>query len=135
MFHSHYARNALIATVAGCFALTGLAVAQSQPATPAQSPPPTPAQAPQSQPPTPPQSQPSGASSPSQMSPTAPGKSDTAVSAFQKLDTAKAGYVTKEQAAKLSGFDFTQADKNKDGKLDRDEFNAAWGVYSGKPQS
>ena len=49
-------------------------------------------------------------------------------------DAAKAGYVTKEQAAKIDGFDFTQADKNKDGKLDRDEFNAAWGVYSGKPQ-
>jgi len=52
----------------------------------------------------------------------------------KKLDAAKAGYVTKEQATKLNGFDFTQADKNKDGKLDRDEFNAAWGVYSGKPQ-
>ena len=61
-------------------------------------------------------------------------KSGTAVSAFQKLDAAKAGYVTKEQAAKLNGFDFTQADKNKDGELDRDEFNAAWGAYSGKPQ-
>jgi Ca2+-binding EF-hand superfamily protein len=68
------------------------------------------------------------------MSTTAPNKSDTAVSAFQKLDAAKAGYVTKDQAAKLNGFDFTQADKNKDGKLDRDEFNAAWGAYSGKPQ-
>jgi len=114
MFHSHYQRNSLIAIVAG-FALAGVAAAQSQPATPAQA-------------------QPNGSNPPSQTSPMAPGKSDTAVSAFQKLDTAKAGYVTKEQAAKLNGFDFTQADKNKDGKLDRDEFNAAWGVYSGKPQ-
>jgi len=80
------------------------------------------------------QSQKSESNPPSQMSTTAPSKSDTAVSAFQNLDAAKAGYVTKEQAAKLNGFDFTQADKNKDGKLDRDEFNAAWGVYS-KPQS
>jgi len=68
------------------------------------------------------------------MSSMSPSKSDTAASAFEKLDSAKAGYVTKEQAAKLNGFDFTQADKNKDGKLDRDEFNAAWGAYS-KPQS
>ena len=115
MFYAHFKRNALVASVAGCFALAGLAVAQTQPATPAQS-------------------QTSGSSPPSQMSTMAPSKSDTAVSAFQKLDAAKAGYVTKEQAAKIDGFDFTQADKNKDGKLDRDEFNAAWGVYSGKPQ-
>jgi hypothetical protein len=121
MFHRHSQRNALVATVAGCFALAGLAVAQ--PATPAQSQPATPAQ-----------SQTSGANPPSQVSSMAPSKSDTADSAFQKLDAAKAGYVTKEQAAKLNGFDFTQADKNKDGKLDRDEFNAAWGAYSGKPQ-
>jgi EF hand domain-containing protein len=114
MSQAHFKRNALIASLAGCFALTGLAIAQSQPTTPAQT---------------------AGSNPPSQMSNMAPSKSDTAVSAFQKLDTAKAGYVTKEQAARIEGFDFTQADKNKDGKLDRDEFNAAWGVYSGKPQS
>jgi len=111
MFHSRYQRSTLVATVAGCFALAGLAAAQSQSATPTQSPA-------------------SGSNPPSQVSSMAPSKSDTAVSAFQKLDTAKAGYVTKEQAAKLDGFDFNQADKNKDGKLDRDEFNAAWGTYS-----
>jgi len=113
MFHAQFKRNALIASVAGCFALTGLAVAQSQPTTPAQT---------------------SGSNPPSPMSTMAPSKSDTADSAFQKLDAAKAGYVTKDQAAKINGFDFTQADKNKDGKLDRDEFNTAWGVYRGKPQ-
>ena len=129
MFHPHYERAALVATVAGCFAIAGLAVAQSQSSTPAQSQPATPAQ---SQPATP--SQPSVSHPQSQMSTMAPSRSDTAVSAFQKLDAGKVGYVTKEQAAKLSGFDFTEADKNKDGKLDRDEFNAAWGVYSGKPQ-
>ena len=131
MIHSPYERTALVATVASCLAMAGLAFAQSQPTTPAQSQPTTPAQ---SQPTMPAQSQTSGSNPPSQMSTMAPSKSDSAVSAFQKLDAAKAGYVTKEQAAKLSGFDFTQADKNKDGKLDRDEFNAAWGVYSGKPQ-
>ena len=67
----------------------------------------------------------------------APNKSETAPSAFQKLDTAHAGFVTKEQAAKLDGFDkaFTQADKNKDGKLSMDEFKIAWGIYTGNPQS
>ena len=67
----------------------------------------------------------------------APTKSETAPSAFQKLDTTHAGYVTKEQAAKLEGFDkaFTQADKNKDGKLSPDEFRVAWGIYTGAPQS
>jgi hypothetical protein len=123
MFHGHHKRNALVATVAGCFALAGLAAAQSQPATSGQSQPMTPAQ-----------SQTSGSNPPSQMSTMAPSKSDTAVSAFQKLDATKVGYMTKEQATKLNGFDFTRADKNNDGKLDRDEFNAAWGVYSGKPQ-
>jgi len=122
MYPSYYRRNSIVAIVAG-FALASVAVAQTQPATPAQSQPTMPAQ-----------SQKSESNPPSQMSTTAPSKSDTAVSAFQKLDAAKAGYVTKEQAAKLNGFDFTQADRNKDGKLDRDEFNAAWGVYS-KPQS
>ena len=48
-------------------------------------------------------------------------KSETAVSAFQKLDAAQAGYVTKELDAELDGFDkpFTQADKKDDGKLDK----------------
>ena len=117
MFYSHYERTALVATVAGCLAMAGLAFAQSQPATPAQS------QTPKS-------------TTATQMSAVTPNKSETAVSAFQKLDAAHAGYVTKEQAAKLDGFDksFTQGDKNKDGKLDREEFNAAWAVYIGKPQ-
>jgi hypothetical protein len=114
MFRIHFKRTALVATIA---AMAGLAFAQSQPTTPAQSPTPK-------------------SSTPAQMSPATPNKSETAMSAFQKLDAAHAGYVTKEQAAKLDGFDksFMQADKNKDGKLDRDEFSAAWGIYSGEPQ-
>ena len=116
MFRSHYERTALVATVAGCLAM-GLAFAQYQPTTPAQS-------------------QTPGSSTPAQMSAVTPNKSETAASAFEKLDAAHAGYVTKEQAAKLDGFDkaFTQADKNKDGKLDRDEFRAAWAIYTGNPQ-
>ena len=115
MLRSHYQRTALVATVAGCLGMAGLAFAQSQPATPAQAP---------------------SSSTPMQMSAVTPNKSETAASAFEKLDAAHAGYVTKEQAAKLDGFDksFTQADKNKDGKLDRDEFKAGWALYTGNPQ-
>lgn len=117
MFRSHYERTALAATVAGCLAMAGLAFAQYPATTPAQS------QTPSS-------------STPTQVSAMTPNKSETAASAFEKLDAAHAGYVTKEQAAKLDGFDkaFTQADKNKDGKLDRDEFKAAWAIYTGNPQ-
>ena len=117
MFRSHYERSALAATVAGCLAMAGLAFGQSQYTTPAQSPTPS-------------------ASTPKQMPAITPNKSETAPSAFEKLDAAHAGYVTKEQAAKLDGFDkvFTQADTNKDGKLDRDEFKSAWATYTGNPQ-
>jgi hypothetical protein len=116
MFRSYYERTVLVATVAG-LAMAGMAFAQSQPTTPAQS-------------------QTPGSSTPTQMSAVTPNKSETVASAFEKLDAAHAGYVTKEQAAKLDGFDkaFTQADKNKDGKLDRDEFKAAWALYTGTPQ-
>jgi Ca2+-binding EF-hand superfamily protein len=71
------------------------------------------------------------------MSAMTPNKSETAASAFEKLDAAHAGYVTKEQAAKLDGFDkvFTQADKDKDDKLSQEEFRAAWALYTGNPQS
>ena len=117
MFRSHYERTALVATVAGWLAVAGIAFAQSQSTTPAQSPTPN-------------------STTPTQMSAVTPSKSETFAPAFQKLDATQAGYVTKEQAAKLDGFDktFTQADKNKDGKLDRDEFKAAWETYTGKAQ-
>ena len=117
MFRSHYERTALAATVAGCLAIAGIAFAQYPATTPAQS------QTPSS-------------NTPKQMPAVTPNKSETAASAFEKLDAAHAGYVTKEQAAKLDGFDktFVQADKNKAGKLDQDEFNAAWAIYTGNPQ-
>ena len=117
MFRSPYERNALAAIVAGCLAMAGMAFAQYPATTPAQS------QTPSS-------------STAKQMPAMTPNKSETASSAFEKLDAAHAGYVTKEQAAKLDGFDkaFMQADMNKDGKLDRDEFKSAWATYTGNPQ-
>ena len=119
MFKSHRKYTSLVATVAGCLAVAGAAFAQQpnttteQPATPSYSSPAT------------------------SMPATAPSKSETAPSAFQKLDASHTGFVTKEQTAKLDGFDkaFTQADKNKDGKLSPDEFKVAWGIYTGTPQS
>ena len=121
MFRTPYKRTALVATIAAMAGLALPAITTHDPGAVAY----------------PCKSSTPASSTPTQMPSMTPNKSETAVSAFQKLDAAQAGYVTKEQAAKLDGFDkpFTQADKNNDGKLDRDEFNAAWGTYSGKPQS
>jgi hypothetical protein len=108
----------LVATVAGCLAVLGTAFAQMQPATPAQS------------------ATPSYSSPATNMPSVIPNKAETASSAFEKLDASRLGYVTKDEVAKLDGFDkaFTQADKNKDGKLSQDEFKVAWAIYTGNPQ-
>lgn len=113
MSRSRRTRTTLIASLAGCLTMAGTALAQTQPASPAQ-----------------PQA-PSYSSSATQMS-GAPNKSEPASSAFEKLDAAHAGYVTKEQVAKLDGFDkaFMEADKDQNGKLSRDEFQAAWAIYT-----
>lgn len=118
MFIPHDKGTRLIATIAICLAMAGTALAQTQPATPAK-----------------PQT-PSYSSPGIQMSAVIPNKSETASSAFEKLDSSHVGYVTKEQVAKLDGFEkvFMQADKDKDGKLNQDEFKAAWAIYTGNPQ-
>ena len=59
-----------------------------------------------------------------------PSKTDSASSAFSKLSSKHAGYVTSEDVSKLQGFDFKSADKNNDGRLDESEFNTAWTTYS-----
>ena len=71
-----------------------------------------------------------------QMPPMVPGKSELASSAFEKLDAAHLGYLTKPEAEKLPGFDeaFDHADKNKDGRLDKSEFKIAWAEYTGGTQ-
>ena len=68
-----------------------------------------------------------------EMPPMIPSKSELASSAFEKLDAAHLGYLTKPEAEKLPGFGgaFDRADKNKDGRLDKSEFKVAWAEYTG----
>jgi len=61
----------------------------------------------------------------------APSKAESGPSAFAKLDTKHRGYVNSEDVSQLQGFNFKNADKNGDGKLDAGEFNAAWAIYTG----
>ena len=80
----------------------------------------------------------SPASAPSAASPSGnmivpPSKAETPDSAFRKLDPNTKGYVSKDDAAQLPGFDtaFQRADADKDGRLTPSEFNQAWAIYSG----
>ncbi|MEP7206615.1 MAG: hypothetical protein ABI920_06735 [Casimicrobiaceae bacterium] len=59
-----------------------------------------------------------------------PDKTESASSAFNKLDARHRGYVTADEVTRLRGIDFASADKNHDGKLDATEFNAAWAGYA-----
>jgi Ca2+-binding EF-hand superfamily protein len=65
-----------------------------------------------------------------------PSKAETADSAFKKLDAADKGYVTRDDAKSVEGFDrtFQSADANHDGKLTGDEFKKAWTTFTGNPQ-
>ena len=65
----------------------------------------------------------------------APSKTESGPAAFAKLDTKHRGYLNSEDVSQLQGFNFKNADKNSDGKLDATEFNAAWAIYSGTPKS
>jgi Ca2+-binding EF-hand superfamily protein len=75
-----------------------------------------------------------GNSSPEKTIP--PSKSETADSAFKKLDATSKGYLTRDDAKAMPGFDpaFQSADANHDGKLSNDEFKKAWTSYTGNPQ-
>jgi hypothetical protein len=64
-----------------------------------------------------------------------PMRTDSGPSAFAKLDTKHRGYLISEDVSQLHGFNFKDADKNNDGRLDATEFNAAWVIYSGRPKS
>jgi hypothetical protein len=57
-----------------------------------------------------------------------PSRTESGSSAFAKLDMKHQGYLTSEDVSQLQGFNFKNADKNNDGKLDATEFNAAWAI-------
>ena len=50
---------------------------------------------------------------------------------FKRLDVNRDGYVSREEARKIRGFDqaFTEADDNRDGKLDAAEFTKAQSIH------
>lgn len=106
-------RARITAVVAGCFVVTGTTLAQVTI--------------------TPRSASPGDSSFAMQMPYVVPNKSETADSAFEKLDMSHRGYITKDEVNVLDGFDkaFAQADKNKDGKLTQDEFSNAWTIYTG----
>lgn len=64
-----------------------------------------------------------------------PNKSALPSPAFEMLDTSRRGFVTRDDVAKLPGFDsaFQQADENNDGRLSESEFTRAWMNYSRQP--
>jgi len=79
---------------------------------------------------------PSGAGSMTTAKGIAPSKSEMSDSAFKKLDASNKGYITKDDAKSLSGFDssFQAADSDHDGKLTVDEFKKAWTSFTGNTQ-
>ena len=80
---------------------------------------------------TPPAATPDASKSPTANLVVAPSKTESGPSAFAKLDMKHRGYLNSEEVSQLQGFNFKNADKNSDGKLDATEFNAAWVIYSG----
>ena len=79
---------------------------------------------------------PSGTGSMSSANVIPPNKSETADSAFKKLDASNKGYVTRDDAKSVSGFDraFQAADADHDGKLSNNEFKKAWSSFTGNSQ-
>ena len=59
-----------------------------------------------------------------------PSQFEPAAHVFERLDTARTGFLTREQVAPLERFPFDAADSNHDGRLSSDEFARAWGLYN-----
>jgi hypothetical protein len=66
-----------------------------------------------------------------------PSRTESAQSAFNKLDTSSRGYVTREDIDRMpngASIPFDSADLNNDGRLDQNEFQRAWNDYGEKGQ-
>lgn len=60
----------------------------------------------------------------------APSRTSSSLWAFDTLDKERRGYVTPGDVAGLPGtFNFSQADRNRDGRLDEGEFQRFWDDY------
>lgn len=61
-----------------------------------------------------------------------PTRTESAVTAFDRLDSTDRGYVMRSETDKLPGtINFGEADRNRDGRLDQDEFQRFWNDYQG----
>jgi hypothetical protein len=59
-----------------------------------------------------------------------PSRTESSLTAFEKLDAQHRGYVTRSETDRLpGGLNFDSADRNHDGRLDIDEFQRAWSDY------
>jgi len=64
---------------------------------------------------------------------TVPSRSDNAATAFRSLDSMNRGFVTKADTDRIPGFlGFDNADTNRDGQLNAEEFGNAWKFFSGQ---
>ena len=64
-----------------------------------------------------------------------PTRTESSITAFDKLDIGRDGYISRAEAAGLPGnMSFAEADRNRDGRLDADEFQRFWGDYQSAGQ-
>ena len=64
-----------------------------------------------------------------------PTRTESSITAFDKLDLSRDGTISRAEAAGLPGnMSFFEADRNRDGRLDADEFQRFWGDYLGAGQ-
>jgi len=64
-----------------------------------------------------------------------PSPTESSLTAFDKLRGPHEGYVTREDVSHLPGnAQFDEADRNRDGRLDNDEFQRFWNDYQGAGQ-
>lgn len=63
-----------------------------------------------------------------------PTRTESSITAFEKLDHGN-GYVMRGDTDRLAGtVNFDEADRNRDGRLDSDEFQRFWGDYQSSGQ-